>query len=103
MTADEILEQMNQNQEISGLLSLGKNQQGWEAFYAYLDKLQAGILTMMQEKILDEELVMLILKDIMTAIENRDDVLLADTLQYGLNGLLEEKIYFNEEPEECQL
>lgn len=90
MDQGKLEDSIKNSRDIVTLLRHGRSREGWAAFSRALPALQETILLPVQEGLLEEGIAALLLNDILAAMENQDGVLLADTLQNGVNGLLAE-------------
>lgn len=90
MDRSKLEETVRSSQEVVNLLRHGKSREGWAAFSGTLPVLQGSVLLCLQDGFLEEDIAALMLNDILAAMENQDEVLLADTLQNGVSGLLTE-------------
>ena len=93
----KILEEIN---EIIERLESGENGTAYNMVARSVSPIQAFLMFLLENGILEQELVVMLLTDIVNAMEQKDDVLILDTLKYGLRNLLRDIVKIMEEDDE---
>lgn len=92
MEREQLEALMRINCECAGHITDGNKKKAFQTFSENISFIQNTLLKILDSGMVEQELILLLLSDMKDAMENRDSVLLADTLQYGVNALLEQII-----------
>jgi len=90
MNKEEIENIINKSEKIQSLLEDNNRAEAYREFAILLSQLQGVIVSLIEGQIVEEDIIVFIFNDLICALKNKDDVLLIDALQYGMNQLLHE-------------
>ena len=81
----KLLEEIN---EIIECLECGESRNVYNMVAGSASLLQTFLIFLLENGILEQELTVMLMSDIVKAVEQKDDVLMLDTLKYGIRNLL---------------
>lgn len=97
MNEEQIKELLLITDEIIGYMETDKTDIAYHKATVALKPLQEFLLLLLEYGILEQDVVLMLLTDLVSSIEIKDDVLLLDTIKYGIYTLMQDILRVMEE------
>ena len=99
MNKEQIRELIENINKISDDIQLNQIGNLYKEASLVLPTIQQFVLALLEYEIIEQQMALMLLTDLVQAIEQKDEVLLLDTLKYGINSLLCDILRVMEEEE----